>query len=70
MYASTGFPHNVHWNAHQLAEAMPRRLSALFRFDVRTAATTPHHAGAMSRRSRVSGGYLPAPAPPPPFRLD
>ena len=70
MYASTGFPHNVHCNAHQLAEAMPRRLSALFRFDVRTAGATTRTAGATPRRSRVCGGYLPVPALPALFRID
>ena len=35
MQATTGFPHTVHWDSFQLADAVPRRLSELYHFDAR-----------------------------------
>jgi hypothetical protein len=71
MYASTGFPHNLHWDSIQLADAVPRRLSELYRFDTQpdlAAANRCPEVGA--RPVRASRPYLPASTLPGFFRVD
>ncbi|GGK14424.1 hypothetical protein [Luteimonas terricola] len=71
MYATTGFPHHLHWSSFELADAVPRRLSELYRFDVRLDA--PGLACANNgdaRRGRTTHHYLPASTLPDMFRID
>ena len=70
MYPTTGFPHHVHWNSHELADAVPRRLSELYRFDVRLDAPDIRCANADPRLSHPPPGYLPASALPERFQVD
>lgn len=72
MQANTGFPHQLHWDSFQLADAVPRRLSELYRFDARLVDTTVR-AGANGepRRSRQAPPrYVPASSLPGLFRVD
>lgn len=51
-------PFPAPWTADELADAVPRRLSSLFDFDVATAAHAPHvpAAAALARRYAVRSG--------------
>ena len=72
MYATTGFPHHLHWSSYELADAVPRRLSELYRFDVRLdAPDLPCANNGDARRSgHAAQSYLPASALPDMFRVD
>ncbi|MGY1458699.1 MULTISPECIES: hypothetical protein [unclassified Luteimonas] len=71
MYATTGFPHHLNWSSFELADAVPRRLSELYRFDARfdgpddvaSANGDVHH-------GRITRQYVPASALPDMFRVD
>jgi hypothetical protein len=71
MYASTGFPHNLHWDSNQLADAVPRRLSELYRFDAQAdvAAANRSSRGEL-RQFNAPRPYLPASTLPGIFRVD
>lgn len=68
MYATTGFPHHLHWSSHQLADAVPRRLSELYRFDVRPGAE-PANGDARAPR-QPPRRYTPESSLPDMFRID
>lgn len=70
MYATTGFPHHLHWSSYELADAVPRRLSELYRFDVRLDAPDAHCANGERRRNQTPQGYLSASALPERFQVD
>ena len=70
MYATTGFPHHLHWSSYELADAVPRRLSELYRFDVRLDAPDVECANGGARRDHASRPYLPASALPERFHVD
>ncbi len=70
MQANTGFPHHVHWDSFQLADAVPRRLSELYRFDVPLDAPEARCANAEPRRGRGARPYLPASTLPGLFHVD
>lgn len=74
MYATTGFPHHLHWSSYELADAVPRRLSELYRFDVRLDApgleSTGRGAGRGPRRDPAPRAYLPDSALPQRFHVD
>ena len=71
MQANTGFPHVVHWDSFQLADAVPRRLSELYHFDVARhdgSARAPANGG--PRHARPFRPYLPSPSLPSRFQVD
>lgn len=72
MNAFAHFPAHLHWNAQQLADAVPARLHELFAldaFDVREAANAMP-ANRERRNGRATGGYLAtAPVLPNRFRF-
>ena len=71
MYAMTGFPHRPHWSSFELAEAVPRRLSELYRFDAHV--DGPVHAESANgdgRHARERRAYVPASSLPEMFRVD
>ena len=71
MQATTGFPHTVHWDSFQLAEAVPRRLSELFQFDVvRSAPAASASDEGTVRRMRDTRPYLPSSSLPGRFQVD
>ncbi|MEN1929721.1 hypothetical protein WCE37_12120 [Luteimonas sp. MJ250] len=71
MYASTGFPHHLHWSSFELAEAVPRRLSELYRFDVQPDAPDVDCTNADGRRVHAATHrYVPASTLPDMFRID
>ena len=69
MQATTGFPHSLHWDSFQLADAVPRRLSELYRFDARHDAPAARSAND-GRRARPRRPYLPASTLPVLFHVD
>ena len=72
MQATTGFPHVVHWDSFQLADAVPRRLSELYHFDVVRAPRPDDGAkqDAAMRRARAARPYLPSSSLPGRFQVD
>jgi hypothetical protein len=72
MYANAGFPHNLHWDSVQLADAVPRRLSELYRFDIQAHDVDSASANGEPRRAIARGArpYLPASTLPGLFRVD
>ena len=70
MQATTGFPHVVHWDSFQLAEAVPRRLSELYHFDVVRSRPAAAPAGGALRRTRDTRPYLPSSSLPGRFHVD
>lgn len=70
MQATTGFPHTVHWDSFQLADAVPRRLSELYRFEVRLDHPAPRAEEAAPGRSRAPVSYAPASSLPALFHID
>ena len=70
MYATTGFPQHLHWSSFELADAVPRRLSELYRFDVRLDAPDVECANGDGRRIRAPQRYLPESTLPDMFRVD
>lgn len=71
MNANTGFPHQVHWDSFQLADAVPRRLHELYHFDVRSDAPGTRCAnGGPERAHRVPASYVPASTLPRMFHVD
>ena len=71
MYATTGFPHHLHWSSFELADAVPRRLSELYRFDVRLdGPEDAETANGEAFRSRGPRQYVPASTLPDMFRID
>lgn len=71
MQATTGFPHVVHWDSFQLAEAVPRRLSELYHFDVvRSRPTAAAPGNGAARRMRDAGPYVPSSSLPGRFQVD
>ena len=70
MYATTGFPHQLHWSSHELADAVPRRLSELAFFDARRDPAHAEPANGDARRARPAPAhYLPASSLPALFRV-
>ena len=65
MNAFDRFPARLHWNAQQLADAVPLRLSELLDFTVNAAPP----ARSPPRHAHVAAGYLPADALAPRFRI-
>lgn len=66
MHATRVFPFDLRWDSHDLADAVPLRLSELLRFesaDVRPCANRAH-----SPRDRRAG-YMPATRPAAFFRV-
>lgn len=71
MQATTGFPHTVHWDSFQLADAVPRRLSELYHFDARELARpTAFPADGEPRRAHAHRPYLPSSSLPTRFQVD
>lgn len=71
MQANTGFPHRVHWDSFQLADAVPRRLSELYRFDAGMDGPLAPGANGDPRRARhAPARYVPASSLPELFRVD
>ena len=71
MQATTGFPHTVHWDSFQLADAVPRRLSELYHFDtVRPHAVPAAPVDGGVRRTRGTRPYLPSSSLPGRFQVD
>lgn len=71
MQATTGFPHVVHWDSFQLADAVPRRLSELYHFDARELARpTAFPADGEPRRAHAHRPYLPSSSLPTRFQVD
>ena len=70
MYATTGFPHQLHWSSHELADAVPRRLSELCLFDAGRDPLHAQPANGEARRARPAAPrYLPASSLPALFRV-
>lgn len=70
MYATTGFPHHLHWSSHELADAVPRRLSELSLFDARGVPAHAEPANGEARPAREAAShYLPASTLPALFRV-
>lgn len=61
MNAFAHFPNRLHWNAQQLADAVPLRLHELFAFDARLAPVTAA-ANRDQRGARRDHGYLARPS--------
>ncbi len=57
MNAFAHFPNHLHWNAQQLADAVPLRLHELFAFDA-TQAPVSAAANRDQRGTRRDRGYL------------
>ena len=71
MQANTGFPHHVHWDSFQLADAVPRRLSELYSFDAATDAPATDSANGGYRRAHpLPHHYVPASILPGLFRAN
>ena len=69
MNAFAHFPARLHWNADQLADAVPLRLHALFPFDAAHDDSSVPAANRESRRTRRTVAYA-APRPlPARFRI-
>ncbi|NLA66772.1 MAG: hypothetical protein GX856_00720 [Gammaproteobacteria bacterium] len=71
MYATTGFPHHLHWSSFELADAVPRRLSELYHFDLHPGDGDGAAANrGEPRRRSAPEHYLPASALPERFHVD
>ena len=70
MYATTGFPHHLHWSSFELADAVPRRLSELYRFDVTLDDPGMASANGDVHHGRIRRQYVPESALPDMFRVD
>lgn len=71
MQATHAFPHTVHWDSFQLADAVPRRLSELYRFELdRRDAAAASPANGDAPRVRAVRHYLPSSSLPARFRVD
>jgi hypothetical protein len=58
MNAFASFPARLHWNARQLADAVPLRLSECFRFDAIGHRDLPSAANREPRGMRRAAGYV------------
>ena len=71
MNATTGFPHQLHWGPLDLADAVPLKLSELYRFDAHGSGQAPANSGEARGTRAPRRGYLPAQVPlHAPFRVD
>ncbi|MBJ6978431.1 hypothetical protein [Luteimonas sp. MC1895] len=71
MQATHGFPHVVHWDSFQLADAVPRRLSELYHFELdRDDASIASPANGDAHRARAPRPYLPSSSLPARFQVD
>lgn len=68
MNAFAHFPSQLHWNAQQLADAVPPRLHELYAFDARRD-IAPRAAANTTRKPPARTGYLHRHATLPPFRI-
>ncbi len=70
-FATDGFPFGLHWDAQQLADAVPLRLHELFDFDAgrETAQACNAHRVGPPRARRVPGHYAGQSALPATFRI-
>jgi len=62
VFASDVFPFRLHWDSHDLADAVPLRLFELVDFAADGGAAASANAGSMPRPARRGRGYLPTPA--------
>ncbi|MEN1940213.1 hypothetical protein WCE41_14010 [Luteimonas sp. MJ246] len=70
MYATTGFPHHVHWSSSELADAVPRRLSEIYGLVAATQALPPRGAAHPQAHARTPQHFLPASSLPGMFRVN
>ena len=69
MNAFDHFPAHLHWNAQQLADAVPLRLHELLVADVIAGAPAPQAANRTTTAMRRASGYLAATSLPIHFRI-
>ncbi|MGY0650917.1 hypothetical protein ACW7GZ_03450 [Luteimonas sp. A537] len=70
MNAMTGFPHHLHWSSTELADAVPRRLSEIYRFETGLEAPQPRAANGEHKHARTPQHFLPASSLPDMFRVN